>query len=209
MPATIFLATDFIGRDHEFWWQKVFSAILSSKHDSVDIRVDSERLHFDLDGRADRRDAAKYVNNILMNKDEKTIEDAVKDMGDSAGNPMLSWEQIKEMKEAGINFGSHTSTHRNLCLLSDKEVLSELKDSKKEIEKALNAEISEFSYPFGLFDERVKGLVKNAGFKCARTLSKGYNTENTDRFVLKAINAGSFLNTSFLAARIASVVAGR
>jgi len=115
---------------------------------------------------------------------------------------MLGWKEIKEMEESGIDFGSHTKTHRNLCMLRDDEVLKELVESKREIEKRLDKEIIGFSYPFGIFDERVQRLVKKAGFKYARSTLKGFNHKDADRFLLTCIGGGPLLKTSFLAARI-------
>ncbi len=42
----------------------------------------------------------------------------------------LSWEQIKEMADAGFEFGSHTVNHPDLTKIPDKFVEYELKRSK-------------------------------------------------------------------------------
>jgi peptidoglycan/xylan/chitin deacetylase (PgdA/CDA1 family) len=213
IPATIFLTTDFIDTKQMFWWDKVFNIVTSLESDELEIYIDSEKYHFNLDSQVARRDIAKYINTILLAKDEKVIKAAVKYLedeyraaGKAGGYPILGWKEIREMKEGGLSFGSHTKTHRNLCLLRDDEILAELKGSKKIIEDALDTEISEFAYPFGIFDERVKRLVSQAGFSCARAISTGYNTRHTDMYYLNAVPAGLLLSAGSFAARCTSVL---
>ncbi len=188
VPATIFLTTDFIGKSHVFWWDRVFKI---------------------LDGTPQRSHAADSINGILKDKNKKEREDFIKDLEaryPSTQNPepsvMLGWDEIKKMQGSLISFGAHTKTHRDLCTLDDDEALRELAGSKKEIEEKLGTEIAEFSYPFGTFDERVKALVKKAGFAYARTSLKGFNRPSTDRFLLTNIGTGSLLKVSFLASRV-------
>lgn len=185
VPATIYLTTDYIGKSPVFWWDRVFSAVSSDEH------------------------ATDRINGMLRTKKEPDIQAMIKEMEDKGPllkkaqpSMMLGWEEIKKMKEGGINFGSHTKTHRNLCLLSNEEVMEELDGSKKAIEENLGIEASEFSYPFGIYDERIKRLAKKAGFGYARAGFKGFNHKDADRFALASICAGPSLKTSFLANRI-------
>ena len=149
------------------------------------------------------------INIDLKKETEANIERLVKKLekefhpkGEIKSCKMLDWEEIKEMNKWGIDFGSHAKTHRNLCLLNDDELRSELVDSKKEIEDKTGVEINAFTYPFGILDDRVKDFVVKAGYKYARTSSKGVNRKDSDRFLLSSIGMGSLSKTSFLANRI-------
>jgi len=210
IPATIFLATDFIEKEHIFWWDVVFQAISFSKPGDISIVIDSESINFNLDGMARRGKAIDRINRILANKEEgvrqdfiKTLENKFPEAKDVGPRKMLGWKEIREMHAGGINFGSHTKTHRNLCLLKDHEVVEELKGSKEAIEKGLGSRVTEFSYPFGIMDARVKGLVAEAGYECARSGLKGLNLRNADSYELAYIAAGDVSKTSRLASRIA------
>lgn len=194
VPATIFLTTDFIGKEHLFWWDEVFKIISSSDTNGMDKLNAAECINFSLRAKPEHEIRAvigKLKEHFRVSKDIDPIK-------------MLEWEQIKEMAESGIDFGSHTKTHRDLSILSDKEVLEELTGSKREIEHGLGKEIGGFSYPFGTFDERVKSLSVKAGFRYARTTLKGFNHRDIDRFLLRCIGGASLLKTSFLAARISA-----
>jgi peptidoglycan/xylan/chitin deacetylase (PgdA/CDA1 family) len=101
--------------------------------------------------------------------------------------PLLSWSEILEMKEYGIEFGSHGYTHSNLTEISEMEQAFELEESKKVLEKGLNQEIKAFSYPFGFFNESILGITGRSGYSVAFTTKPGKNNKGADLFRLKRI----------------------
>ena len=194
VPATIFLTTDFIGKEHIFWWDRVFN-VSSFNPNGVSRSIEiADRINAHLK-RQDPNDLERLAEKIEINFSPKEK---------ATPSKMLGWKEIKEMAENGINFGSHSRSHGNLCLLDDDELKKELVDSKKEIECRLGIKVDGFTYPFGIFDERVKAIVARAGYNYARTSLKGINIKGSDRFLLKGIGGTSLLKTSFLANRIAA-----
>ncbi len=85
----------------------------------------------------------------------------------------MSREMIKELSDAGIEFGSHGKTHVDLRALDDDHLHEELEGSKKAIEDLLGKPVKYFSYPFGRFDNRVIEMVKQAGYEKAVSLCTG------------------------------------
>jgi peptidoglycan/xylan/chitin deacetylase (PgdA/CDA1 family) len=85
------------------------------------------------------------------------------------GRPMrtLGIEQILEMQEAGVSFGSHSRIHHDLTELTDEECERDLRDSKQALEALLGTPVSLLAYPRGLQDERVRGAAMRAGFSYA------------------------------------------
>lgn len=78
-----------------------------------------------------------------------------------------SCAQRKEL----FDIGAHTLTHpEDLKTLSQTKLELEIKKSKKELEKLVGREVTRFAYPSGRYNERVKKVVKDAGFKMARTV---------------------------------------
>jgi len=210
VPATIFLTTDYIGKRPVFWWDRVFNVISypGLKYVNIDIGG-SESIGFDLGNASQREAVTDRINGILRLRCEIQIQDIVGKLErmypvpvEARPSAMLGWDEIRQMRASGIIFGSHTKTHRNLCLLKDDEIAEELSSSKKAIEKMLREEIREFSYPFGIFDERVKRLAMEAGFGYARAGLKRINRKAADRFLLASICAGALMKTSFLANRV-------
>src|SRR5712692_1838156 len=82
--------------------------------------------------------------------------------------PMLSWQQVREMRSGGITFGSHTCSHpRTLIGLDDARLRYELAESKATLETGLNAPVDQFSYPHDQLDGRVETAVEAAGYRLA------------------------------------------
>lgn len=79
----------------------------------------------------------------------------------------LSREDILEMSNYGIEFGSHTLNHKLLNQTSDAETKFEVEESKREIENLLQKPCRTFAYPAGFFTGAAQTAVKNAGYTAA------------------------------------------
>ncbi len=79
----------------------------------------------------------------------------------------LSRDEILEMAEHGIEFGSHTTNHRLLHELNPEEVKFEVADAKKQIEEMLQKPCKTLAYPAGFFSATVEKVVAEAGYTCA------------------------------------------
>jgi peptidoglycan/xylan/chitin deacetylase (PgdA/CDA1 family) len=80
----------------------------------------------------------------------------------------VTWEQIREMKEGGIEIGSHTMNHPILSKVRDERRLrEEIGGSREAIEERIGDCVATFCYPNGTpwdIDERVVAIVKEAGY---------------------------------------------
>ena len=99
---------------------------------------------------------------------------------------LLSWEQIIELdREGTLEFEAHSISHPNLLLIDDDCAQAEIQGSKNELEDRLGRRVTAFSYPAGLFGERERRLVAEAGFGVAVSCEPGVNYPDTDRFALR------------------------
>jgi len=64
------------------------------------------------------------------------------------------------MSEAGIAFGSHTRSHPDLRTVTSPVAEEEMVSSKKAIEDAIARSVECFAYPYGAYNEKVKGLAQ-------------------------------------------------
>jgi len=79
---------------------------------------------------------------------------------------MLSGKQMKEMTDSGlIEIGSHSLTHPNLDTLPDEQLRIELVESKKLLESVTGKEIESIAFPDGAYNETVKSLSLQSGYK--------------------------------------------
>jgi hypothetical protein len=106
-------------------------------------------------------------------------------LGKDTEREVLSWEEIRELKKAGIEFGSHTHSHHLLNLEDEKTIEEELKLSKKKLEENLKEKIEFLAYPSGLYNSKVKELAEKVGYKAACSSFYGHNTRDRDFFALK------------------------
>lgn len=115
-----------------------------------------------------------------------TVFIIVREVGRSQGD-RLSWGQIKEMQDSGlVNIGSHAIGPDPLYKMkTEGELRRQIFDSKKILEDELGREVSAFSYPEGMFDQHMRELVKEAGYKMAVATKPGKEYANDDLFALK------------------------
>ena len=81
----------------------------------------------------------------------------------------LTWEEVRELRAEGVQFGSHTVNHPELYKIAWPEIETEVSRSKESIEQELGEEVSSFGYPYAFpqqdqrFLERFKGLLRRKG----------------------------------------------
>jgi peptidoglycan/xylan/chitin deacetylase (PgdA/CDA1 family) len=81
----------------------------------------------------------------------------------------MSWAEVEEMAECGMEFGSHTATHAHLTSLGDEELHQELLDSRRAISDRLGR-CDLLAYPYGEWDLRVALAAAAVGYAFAFSL---------------------------------------
>ena len=90
---------------------------------------------------------------------------------------VVGWDQIKEMSQGGMEFGSHSSTHPYLTE-SDPDALAwEIEASKAALEEHTGLPVTTMAYPFGLYDDTVIAALQAAGYRAACTIDPGVTAE--------------------------------
>jgi peptidoglycan/xylan/chitin deacetylase (PgdA/CDA1 family) len=99
----------------------------------------------------------------------------------------LSWAQMREMADAGMEIGSHTLTHREPSTLPDEEVRHELRESKRVLEHGLGRPVVSLSSPTGFFNPRMSRIAREEGYTSVGFGHYGYVSPATDPFRLNRI----------------------
>jgi peptidoglycan/xylan/chitin deacetylase (PgdA/CDA1 family) len=100
--------------------------------------------------------------------------------------PVLGWDEIVELdREGTLRFEAHTVSHPNLLSVDDASARTEIVDGRHELERHLGRRVSAFAYPAGLFGERERRLVAEAGYAAAVTCEPGVNLPSSDRMALR------------------------
>ncbi len=86
----------------------------------------------------------------------------------------MTWEELKQLKDAGFEIGSHSLSHQDLTQLNEMDLEQELSLSKQFLEQELSVKVASFAYPFGKFSETVLGTVKE-NYSLAVSTKLGFN----------------------------------
>jgi peptidoglycan/xylan/chitin deacetylase (PgdA/CDA1 family) len=87
--------------------------------------------------------------------------------------PLMSAEQLRDWHRGGMEIGAHSRSHPRLTQCDDAQLHDEIHGSKATLEDRLGVSITQFCYPYGDADERVAGVVREAGFAAATTTRRG------------------------------------
>ena len=81
----------------------------------------------------------------------------------------LDWSELRELRDAGWEGGSHTCRHPRLTTLDDDALERELAGSRAACARELGA-CDSIAYPYGDVDERVVSATRSAGYRRAAAL---------------------------------------
>src|SRR5882672_1109743 len=114
----------------------------------------------------------------------------------------LSWSEVRQLADHGLELGSHTCSHYALPELS-------LPEARGELEKSLNALVTHLgptnfplSYPHGRTSKEVSSLAESLGYSCAVTTALGQNALEADLFALRRTVIASDDHLPTFAARL-------
>ncbi|MHB8651053.1 MAG: polysaccharide deacetylase family protein [Gaiellaceae bacterium] len=99
---------------------------------------------------------------------------------DATALATMTVDELRELRERGVEIGSHTLVHPHLPALGDAELRRELVESRQVLEEALGVPCRLLAYPFGEQDARVRAAARAAGYEAAF----GLPGERDDRYAL-------------------------
>lgn len=100
---------------------------------------------------------------------------------------LLTNEERKETESLGVEIGSHSRTHREMPLLTDRERRLEARGSSADLVSAGLRPPRFFAYPFGARNEDSRKAVAEAGFLAAFGLSYRRASQASDVFDLPRV----------------------
>jgi peptidoglycan/xylan/chitin deacetylase (PgdA/CDA1 family) len=105
-----------------------------------------------------------------------------------AGSIMLNAAQIRALRDAGMQIGSHTLTHPLLAICTEAEAEAEIAADRERLAAVLGEPVRFFAYPNGKpyadYSRRHVEMVRRLGFEAAVTTCWGVNTRKTDPYQL-------------------------
>lgn len=210
VPATVFVTTDHIDSDREFWWDELERLVAESGPPYVlppefdesgggaGVRVGSFEEAF-------RR---AYDRLFGLHPDER--ERLLDRLAGQRGRPVarathrtLRSREIVALADGGlVEIGAHTVTHPPLDRLDVEAQRREIAASKSRLEEILGAGVVSFAYPHGRYGRATPGIVAEAGFRQACTVHHSAVWQGTDPFLVPRIVVGEW-DADELARRLA------
>jgi len=190
VPATLFLATDFIGTTRQFWPNRLLRVLRNDylRTCSAD-EVQWLRARLRTDPSMSTADLSALVAHAKQLPEQELIAclDRIEDkwgLGEG-GRSLLSWAEVREMVDSGcIDIGSHGCSHLRLREgISQETLYSEVVESKMRIQRELGKVVPIFCYPNGDSSKDSERLVREH-YRAAVTTRAGINTPRTDPYRL-------------------------
>ena len=173
LTATVFVATGKVNSSGTFWFEeltymckRIRKPIIELDHGKYVFSVETS-----LKGRRELRNSLMKLFRSVPDKERiRLFEDLRKESDikisqkDFALVRPITWWQLKEMHDYGIEIGSHTVNHPVLVNQNFQEVMAELLNSKRSIERVTGAAVKSIAYPAGYYNESVIDCARKCGY---------------------------------------------
>lgn len=183
VPATVFVASDYIGEVREFWWDEIERLVCVERpadaEPVLELAVSGDRLRCPMDdGAGAVRRIASWLQGLPVGSVEQGLAQLQRWAGaDESLSPRethrpLSVEELRELAlSPQIEMGAHTRTHLRLGAQEPEVQRTEIEGSRADLESWLGAAPVTFAYPFGNPDHDYSpdtvAIVRAAGFEAA------------------------------------------
>lgn len=218
VPATVFAITEFLGRDHPFWWDELPRLVIQpgSVPSELELHLDGRPMIWKVpepdltvkDWHAYRAWRAEQTPPTPRHALFLSLYDSFRRVRDDSREEMLAavraWvglvphgsdclplsaDQLVQLDASSlVDVGTHTQTHPPLSTLSVPRQRAEIEGSRRMLEELLGHRVSSFSYPFGDQTTTTRAVVRSNGFDLACGVREQTATVFVDTFELPRIH---------------------
>jgi peptidoglycan/xylan/chitin deacetylase (PgdA/CDA1 family) len=200
LPWTVFISTGAIGPGGIIWTVELSLLLLHGRSNALDAMEKT----WPLAAREARESAFQAIRSCLKAMPAKLRQETMNEiraqfpisetqrlLEQFPAFEMLTWKEVRQLAEAGVEIGSHGVNHENHHAAQAPEVRRhELAESKQEIERQIGKPCRFFAFPNGDTCEHSAREVEEAGYQMAFTTRQGFVQEDSNRFLLPRISPG-------------------
>ncbi len=195
--ASFYVVTDCIDHNIPTWTHMLEHAFLYTNKDTLDMGFDflpedlrvkklsskTERINYLNKLKPFLRKTAHEHRNLVIERVVSSYKDV------EMPKLMMSWNDLKELKNYGHYVGSHTVSHSMLGTMTDEiEIKEELQLSAIAIEKNLGHTPLSIAYPVGSYNETSKKISKELGYKIGLAVNQNiFDPQKEDFFEMSRI----------------------
>jgi peptidoglycan/xylan/chitin deacetylase (PgdA/CDA1 family) len=201
VKAAFFIATGFISQRRLFWWDHISWLV---KHATNSRCIVHYPTSIELDLGEGRQAVIDRLVGIVKTEYALDLERFLADLAEAAGSPwdaalesrladeqLMTWDQVRALRRAGMAVGSHTRTHRVLQTLTPEILDRELRGSRADLEEQLGVPVQCLAYPVGLpvkDSQQIRTAIEAAGYR----LGLSYGHGGTPLPVFDRLDVGRF-----------------
>jgi peptidoglycan/xylan/chitin deacetylase (PgdA/CDA1 family) len=182
IPATLFVASDYLGGDSQgFWWDRLYHVI--------SVTAQQELRHPELGSwpLVNARQKAQAFKNVTLlikgmeHQRALVVVDEISkrlEVSPNGAGDLLTWQEIRRLSAARLSVCAHSRSHANLSTLTAQGARQEIFGAQGDLRRELGQTWPVFAYPYGQTAGISAGLMeilRDAGFRAAMTTIPGHN----------------------------------
>lgn len=101
--------------------------------------------------------------------------------------PLMTWSQLAEVADAGVEVGNHGLHHHPMDVLPAGQLDREVRDSRDRLAETLGRPVRSFAYPHGYNSARVRATVARYGHTNACEVGRRLHRDGSDRFAVSRL----------------------
>lgn len=181
IPASVFLATDYIGSNRCFWWEALGETFWQRPDEAsalvqalTELGVSVPPTVCIADPGAERSRAIGSLLQQLKGLPPQTLDELTRYCPSLHAGDGMSWQQVQYLEASGlVRFGSHGAGHAILTLLDKVALEDDLRRAAAALQQHCKAPLEVFCYPNGNHDARVRAAVSAQGYRYALATQPG------------------------------------
>jgi peptidoglycan/xylan/chitin deacetylase (PgdA/CDA1 family) len=185
LTAVFFIATSFVSERRLYWWDRIAWLVKHAR--GRELRLTYPRpLTVPL---ADPAGARGVLNGLVKDEQGLDLERYLVEIARAAeltwtpalerqlaDQLIMTWDEVRQLRDAGMDIESHSRHHRVLQTLDDAALVSELAGARDDIAREMGRPARVIAYPVGrriLPYPKVRAAVAAAGYKVGMTNGTG------------------------------------
>ncbi len=203
VPATIFLATDFVGNAELLWPEQVACILALTNRSKLNLAGIQLTLFDNAQKSASYRKLIPLFKGMQPNdipQQLKTLQELAEVTQDQLYSSTwhenlraMDWSEAQMLVNSGlIEIGAHTLTHRRLNSLCSVDAEFEISNSKKVLQQRLGP-VHFFAYPYGegFYGDEHRMMAIRAGYSAIFTTESRTVSATTDTYAVPRIGIGA------------------
>ena len=179
IPVTVFVPTAYPGDpERAFWWDRLHRAE-SQACSAAWAELHPRREHV-VDPTGVDPDLRTSLRLLPHDETEQWVDSTCGAIGldgpaTGSRSPVLSWDELRELRSQGVAFGAHTRNHVALSRVDPARARREIRQSLDDLSRELGGAHWALAYPYGMYDQTVADIAADEGCVLGFTCDDGLN----------------------------------